>query len=293
MAHFLSHSRSSVQNVTHLAVRLTGGTTSTHDRNDIYVMPNTIQSTSTRLKVILLVASLVLALQTGCGIRHASGGHMTSRYVNADGPSESKTYPVSGFSSIYLEGNGNVTLRQGNPSVRIDGSANQLELVNVRVEDNVLHIERIGRVTFQPKIDIVITLPRLVNFASVGIFDLETSGSPLPGERVGIEISGSGNYNFNLGARHVSVSHDGFGNVTLVGLAETLTAEVNATGSFDSRNLLTEDVSISVNGVGGASVHASRRLEARANGIGSITYRGNPLTVERRARGIGRISAQQ
>lgn len=240
----------------------------------------------------LFILSILFFL-SGCGIRQASGGHITSRYVTADGPSESRNYNVGSFSSISLNGNANVTLRQGSPSVRAEGSANQLEHLDVRVENNVLYVERIGRVTFQPKIDIVITVPRLINFSSVGIFDLQTGGGPLPGERIGIDISGSGNYTFNLNARHVSVAHNGFGNVTLVGLAETLNAEVHATGSFDSRNLLTEDVEIQVNGVGGASVYASRRLVAVANGIGGISYRGNPMHVERRVRGIGRISAQQ
>jgi len=239
---------------------------------------------------LFLVLWMTLFLGTGCGINHASGGQMLARFSKGDGPREKRSLNPGSFDSIRIQANGNITMRNGDPGVVIEGSRNQLDLLSVRVEDNVLHIEPTEKVSFQPGLDFTVSVPRFEGFSSRGIFELQTSGSPLNGNQVTIEISGSGNYSFHLNARHVSVTHNGFGNVTLVGLAESLVAQVNATGSFNSQNLLTENANVQVSGVGGARVYASEYLEAKATGIGSIKYRGNPIEIVKRARGVGRIS---
>lgn len=237
--------------------------------------------------------TLLSLLLTGCGIRYASGGQLLARFVNADGPSEREVYTPGSFSAIELRGNGNVTLTRGSPQVVIEGSRNQIDLVSVRVEENTLIIEPLERVSFQPGIDITISISRITGFDSYGVFNLKTSGSPLDASNVVFEVKGSGNYSFLVNGSKISVTHNGFGTVQFTGVAQALVANVNATGSFDARNLLVDEAEVEVNGVGNAYVYASDKLIARANGVGSITYRGNPPELEKQVRGVGRIIARQ
>lgn len=241
--------------------------------------------------IVLMICSLPIL--AGCGLRHGTGGQLTTRFVDAVGPSEREVYDVGNFSAIELRGNGRVKLVRGSPGVAIEGARNQIDLVSVRVEENTLIVEPSQRVSFHPEIDIEIAVSRLSSFQSYGSFQLHTVGTPLDGGIVNLEIKGNGNYRFLINARRIDVVHNGFGKVELTGLVDTLNANVNATGGFDSRNLLADVTSIEVNGVGNAFVYAGESLTARANGIGSITYRGSPRSIDTKGRGIGNISARQ
>ncbi len=241
--------------------------------------------------IALILSSL--SLLVGCGLHHGAGGQLTTRFVDAAGPSEREVYTVGSFSAIELRGNGRVKLVRGSPGVAIEGARNQIDLVSVRVEENTLTVEPSQNVSFHPEIDIEISVSRLSSFQSYGSFQLNTVGTPLDGGIINLEIKGNGNYRFLINARQIDLVHNGFGKVELTGLTRSLNANVNATGGFDSRNLLSDETQIEVNGVGNAIVYASESLTARANGIGSITYRGSPRTIDTEARGIGSISARQ
>lgn len=242
------------------------------------------------LGLLLAAAGLLF---TGCGIRYASGGQLLARYVEADGPQDREVFTPGSFTAIELRGNGNVTLTRGSPQVVIEGSRNQLDLISVRIEENTLIVEPLQKVSFQPGLDITISLSRLTGFDSYGVFNLTTTGTPLDASNVVFEIKGSGNYSFVVNGSRITASHNGFGTVQFTGVASSLVADVNATGSFDARNLLVEEAEVEVNGVGNAFVYASEKLTARANGVGSITYRGSPPVVEKKIRGVGRIVARQ
>jgi len=65
----------------------------------------------------------------------------------------------------------------------------------------------------------------------------------------------------------------------------------NGVGGIDTRKLLAEDADVDFDGVGGVEIYASNHLNAVVNGVGSVTYYGNPKSINKQADGIGSISA--
>ena len=68
----------------------------------------------------------------------------------------------------------------------------------------------------------------------------------------------------------------GVGSCTLSGKVNNLLLEMNGVGSIDAKELIANIVDVNVNGIGSAEVYAIDSLYAAVNGIGSLTYYGNP-----------------
>lgn len=90
--------------------------------------------------------------------------------------------------------------------------------------------------------------------------------------------------------RPLEVHIEGAGRVNALGKVPALTVHTEGAGSIDADQLLAGTVDIHVEGAGRAKVHATDVLRATIEGAGSITYKGNPKTVEKNIDGFGRIS---
>jgi len=85
---------------------------------------------------------------------------------------------------------------------------------------------------------------------------------------------------------------DGVGTITLRGEGPSALFSTNGVGNIRAFDFIAETVDVTTNGVGNAEVHATVRLDAHSNGVGNITYDGNPTEGRQTAAGIGRIRAR-
>ena len=92
-----------------------------------------------------------------------------------------------------------------------------------------------------------------------------------------LEINeGAASVELALDVRRLTVELTGAAEVTLSGSADEL--RINATGAVDvnTRNLIAQDATVSLEGLGSIGVYAAVTLNASIEGMGSITYWGDP-----------------
>ena len=82
----------------------------------------------------------------------------------------------------------------------------------------------------------------------------------------------------------------GVGSCTLTGRVNNFTMNMNGVGSVNAKELIANIVDANVNGVGYAEVYAIDSLHAAVNGIGSLTYYGNPKKKDISNSFLGKIT---
>jgi hypothetical protein len=109
-----------------------------------------------------------------------------------------------------------------------------------------------------------------------------------------IRIAGAANGDFAFGQLQsdLRIQVDGAGSITLQGKGPRLRIELNGAGSLRAFDFIADAADVTTNGAGSAEVHAVHRLDADINGVGNITYDGNPGEGRRNVSGIGRIRAR-
>ncbi|SVE00046.1 uncharacterized protein METZ01_LOCUS452900 [marine metagenome] len=107
-----------------------------------------------------------------------------------------------------------------------------------------------------------------------------------------ISISGSGDIHItDFNNNNLSLNIDGSGNITGNGEVQTLSTIINGSGDIMLRDLKSISTIITINGSGDAKIWASESISANINGSGKIEYYGNPMKIESKVNGSGKISS--
>ena len=118
----------------------------------------------------------------------------------------------------------------------------------------------------------------------------------LPGvspEMVHVKNKFASNWNFSVVKLDNKVFYCNFmgvGSCTLTGRVNNFTMNMNGVGSVNAKELIANIVDANVNGVGSAEVYAIDSLHAAVNGIGSLTYYGNPKKKDISNSFLGKIT---
>ncbi len=185
-----------------------------------------------------------------------------------------ETRSVAPFSAISNSGPVNLHIEVGKAqSVRVSGSDELVSDLQTEVVDNELRLH-MGRDTTHfnrnhDALNVTITVPQLTAFTMGGAG--ETTITHMSGDRLEVRFGGAG-----------SLKADG--------AVKNLTMNVGGVGSIDTRELHAETAKVNVGGVGSVKVWASNELDASLGGVGSLTYYGDPKTVNTHGGGLGSIS---
>ena len=197
--------------------------------------------------------------------------NMGNAQVKGNGNLASEIRTLSNFKTIEIAiGYDRIIVNCGQkPSVHISGDENILPLITTRISKGILRIESDS--TFETKADseIIINVKSLKEFTFDGV-----------GETV-IQNVNSEKFTCNI---------NGVGSCELNGKVESFYVSVNGVGSVNARQLIADDVVASLNGVGSVKLYAKNSLNASVNGIGGLTYFGNPAELILNDSGIGGIT---
>jgi hypothetical protein len=181
---------------------------------------------------------------------------------------------VAPFTSVSNSGPVSVRIEVGRAqSVSVSGSDELVGELLTEVAGNELKIHmrhdtsRSG--SQHDGLRVTISVPQLTAFTMGGAGD--TTITHMSGDSLELRLAGAG-----------SLKADG--------TVRNLTLEIGGVGSIDTRELHAENANVNVGGVGHVKVFASTRLDATVGGVGSLTYYGEPRTVNTRGGGLGSIS---
>ena len=185
-----------------------------------------------------------------------------------------ETRSVAPFSTISNSGPVNLHIEVGQAqSVRVSGGDDVVSDLQTEVVGNELRLHmRRDTTSFNrnhDSLNVTITVPQLTAFTMGGAG--ETTITHMSGDSLEVRFGGAGSFKAD-------------------GTVKNLMMHVGGVGSIDTRELHAETATISVGGVGSVKVWASQRLDASLGGVGSLTYYGDPKTVNTSGGGLGSIS---
>ena len=191
--------------------------------------------------------------------------------MKGNGNLSSEIRKLSNFKAIEITiGYDKIIVNCGQePSIHISGDENILPLITTRVQKGTLIISSDS--TFKTKADAEI----IINVKSLKEFTFDGVGKTVI---------------HNLNEDKFICSINVVGSCELTGTVKAFNISVNGVGSVNARQLIAADVVASLNGVGSVKLYAKNSLNASVNGIGGLTYFGNPTELILNDSGIGGIT---
>jgi hypothetical protein len=189
--------------------------------------------------------------------------------IGGSGTAASDTREVPAFSGVTLAGAADVSAGVGGePRVVVHADDNLLSIITTEVEDGMLVVSQSEPfVPVTPPL-VEVTAPSLDTLRLSGAGDLTVEGHDLA--RLDVSLTGAG-------------ALRGSGSV------ERLDLMLSGAGDVELEGLVAADVSAVLSGAGNIAVNATRSLDAKVTGVGTISYGGNPAEVKRAVIGPGAI----
>jgi hypothetical protein len=250
--------------------------------------------------LLIGVSYAMLRTQGSSGPSNPEGRMLTS---------ETRTVGA-GISAVELSGPIDLTLRYGaTPSLTVRGEQRLLGNIETSQDGATLHIGTRGMLLLhrQP-LQAVLVLPAIDSLTVDGSGDSTANG--FSGERINVQLQGSGSLKFSGRFRQVSaglrgsgelelnggtsdkveVEVMGSGQMTVVGSSKQFKAETTGSGELDAQHLRADQVSIRQLGSGDSSVSARKAVTVSLNGSGDVEVFGHPSERSISRTGTGEVS---
>lgn len=233
--------------------------------------PAPARSHSAVLAVALALLALVLAASALVWVVTRDDAESVST-VQGSGVAVTQTRDVDPFTAVDLAGANAITIGVGGEQrVVVRADDNLVSRVTTEVREGTLVVDESGSFETVVPMTVEITVPSLD----------------------GVYLTGSGTILIDaheLGALRVGLP--GAGSITGAGSAGTLDVDLTGSGDVDLGKLVARDATVVLSGSGTVLVHVTGALEADVSGTGSVTYTGDPDSVDREITGTGSVAEE-
>ena len=186
---------------------------------------------------------------------------------------EDFTRNVASFNVIKSRSAMNVTVEVGKTqSITIKGNEKFASRVITEVIGNelILSYKEKHNIHISDDAQVIITVPQLNRF----------------------KMEGAGLTRLiNINSDDFELSYEGAGMLVATGKTKYLRLRAQGVGLVETKDLVAERADVNVEGIGAVSVNAREKLNANVQGIGTLTYYGNPKQLAKSVEGIGSIHA--
>ncbi len=229
-----------------------------------------------------MLFGLLMALFTGCTMDIGERG---------DGNIVTESMDVDDFNAILLRGGFEVILvESSSPGVTITTDQNLMDLIEVEVSNGVLEISSMGRIRPSEGSTIRISYAELNRIEVAGAAEVKAENI-ISGREFSLQMSGAGEVDLEVDLQYLQMDISGAGSIDLSGSADRQRVSMSGAGGYDGKDLRSHECTISISGVGGASVFADEKITASVSGVGGVEYYGNPADVRTDVSGLGSIEA--
>ena len=177
------------------------------------------------------------------------------------------------FKTIDVRGPVSLVVEVGKaPSIRVEGSPRFIERVTSEIVNGELRLgfKEKNNVNIGDGDRVIVTTPQLTAFSGEGAGQMILN--KVRGERLDVDYRGAGSLQMN-------------------GRVDKLRLDAEGVGEVEARDLVAQDADVRFRGIGSVSVHAKNRLRAEVQGMGELTYYGNPRSLSKSVSGIGSVVA--
>lgn len=231
-----------------------------------------------RLGFYTATLALMSALFFSCNPPERGNGNITVR-----------ERAVSDFDEVEIRGNYDLVLQKAAAEkVVIETDENLQDFIELTVGGKRLTIRNLEPLISKQNIRITVYYTTLQALSSSGSSVVSSDGM-IKSNKLDVEFSGAGSLNLELEVEDLEVDMPGAGLIKLVGYANRQRLKMSGAGHLNALNLITNETRVELNGLGGADIHALKKLDATLNGVGSIRYKGAPAELNQDVRGMGVI----
>ncbi len=220
-------------------------------------------------RCLLVFATVVMA----CGLVSAASArsrHHDRDRLEGSGKLETRSFDLRGWDGLRLDGSMDIEVKVGGDhaaSVTLDD--NLFDNLVLEVRDGTLVVDWRKEFDADDHARLALTAPSFASLEVNGAGDLTATG--FVGGSFGLKIRGAGD-------------------VDLAGRVDDLDIRVEGAGDIDAAALAARNVEVVIAGAGDVDVSASDSFDGSVQGVGDITYRGDPAKVQTKVTGIGGIS---
>jgi hypothetical protein len=244
--------------------------------------------------MVVFVGTLLLGTGPAPGASRSVAAEATAYPAGAavvgSGSTRTESRAVASFNRIALSSIGNLEVRQGpKESLSITAEDNVLPALLSDVEGGELKLSTRAdanlQVTKEVRYLVTVKDLRALTLAGAGratLIDLRS-------DALALTLSGSGGMTLtHLEARSLTLALSGQGSVTASGRAARQEISVSGMGTYNARELTSDEAILVLSGTGSIQVSVQRTLDATISGVGDIVYHGSPK-VNRRVSGVGQV----
>jgi hypothetical protein len=204
----------------------------------------------------------------------------------------SEEQKIGEFTQLKIKGVFNLYLQQGDkPSLRIEGDPSLTNKFKVSQSGDLLELELADLKTgffSESKLEVFLTLGDLEELTFDGVGNIQ-SKEGLELNQLRIKGDGVGNINLEVIAEKIEAQFNMVGNIVLRGSANTFNLSNEGIGNIDASGLTAKNMNLSSSGIGKVAVHCTGDLSIIVNGIGAVSYTGNPNVIKEEVNGIGKV----
>jgi hypothetical protein len=198
---------------------------------------------------------------------------------------------ITAVNRIDASGMFQLTLIQGEPSLKIIADENLLELIETNIKGDRLIISSKKNIRQAKHLEIVISSPefkRLQLSGAVSIHSKET----LRGDGLRLETSGAAEVDLALDYDELRCELSGASEIKLRGVARSV--RVSSSGATDLRlfELDVRNMRLNLSGASEARINVSKELSVEASGASEIRYKGNPKITKTELSGASSINPE-
>lgn len=204
-----------------------------------------------------------------------------------------ETKSIAGVTKVSLTGAFNVHIHQGDEeSMEIKAYQKSLDQLTITQENESLQIkfgskEMEFEEGFTPEIHL--TLANLEELAFDGAGNIESEGR-LELNSLLIKGNGAANLELNFEANELEARLNMMGNTNFRGSAKNAKILFEGMGNLDAEDLLTTNLDLRSSGMGRVSVYCTGELSLQAEGMGVVSYKGNPTVIKEEVNGLGIVN---
>lgn len=207
-------------------------------------------------------------------------------------PISTQTLTLDPYTGVSVQRNIKVTIRYGTtPEVRLTGSTNFLDRMDLRVENNTLIIRRDEGTYIDFNVEVLVIVPTLNFVELTSSNNIDISAFTLS-EDLTLRVTNSGNINtgyLNLSANRLNIEITGDGNISTRGKAAQSDILITGSGDYDGYEMIVDDSDVHINDSGNAKVNVLSELRAFINSTGNVYYKGQPNISQNNSNGAGMV----
>ena len=211
--------------------------------------------------------------------------------VKPDGHIIEKQFNVNTYHGLNMAAMGKVYLTDGKVGeIKIKGDENIIELLNLKVINQVLNIDFKSPVSFNGEFELKIYVPintlKSIDLSSVSSIEGEKT---IKTDDFKLNISGVCNIDLTLDVQKLKINMDGVSHGKLSGKAQEMTIEKSGVGLLNAIDLTTQKASLIVDGIEGVKITVEKELDVQISGLSYVKYKGNPKIIRKKVDQLAKL----